>query len=447
MSRPVFPLRAVAALYLERQHLGRPRAARLTAARLRRLAEDTGGLQIDTINVVDRAHYLTVWSRFGNYDRRTLDRLIYRRRVLFEYWSHAACLVPDTHFPAWRRAMLDYRVRHTGWRDFLRRNRKIMRGVEDAIRERGPLANADFQQARPGGAGWWSWKPATHALHHLWMTGRTLVHSRVHFQKRYDLAERVMPAALAEPPLSSDAFARWHLERSLHAMGAATETDLRMYLAFPRTEAAERRARLERLLRASEAVEVGIAGDRARWYALARDLPALERAARARAPSRGTTLLSPFDSFLWHRARTQRLFGFDYTLEVYTPGHKRVHGYYALPILHDGHLIGRLDAKNHRAEQRLEVKSVHFERWFERGEAPSAAVWGSVDRDAALAGLGDALRSLAAFLGAERVSLGRVAPARLKPALARTLRAAENRAPVSRPAAPGPVPADSEPAL
>src|SRR5258706_6392006 len=113
-ARPI-PLRAVSALFLERQHLSQPRSRPLTTGRLVRFVEDAGGIQLDSINVLDRAHYLTVWARFGPYDRAWLDRLVYRRRLLFEYWAHAACLVPAGALPWWRRAMLDYRVRHTGW--------------------------------------------------------------------------------------------------------------------------------------------------------------------------------------------------------------------------------------------------------------------------------------------------------------------------------------------
>jgi uncharacterized protein YcaQ len=151
------------------------------------------------------------------------------------------------------------------------------------------------------------------------------------------------------------------------------------------------------------------------------DLPALAAASRRRGAAAGTTLLSPFDSFLWHRDRVRRLFGYDYALEVYTPGHRRVHGYYSLPILHDGQLIGRLDPKTHRAEKRLEVKAVHFEPWFAKGLPPPAASWGAVDRDRALAGVGDALRSLAAFVGADEVSVGQVTPSALAPALRRAV--------------------------
>jgi hypothetical protein len=423
MAGLVVPLRAVAGLFLRRQHLTRPRARALTPRRLAAFAEDAGGIQLDSINVLDRAHYLTLWSRFGAYDRARLDRLVYRRRLLFEYWAHAACLVPASAWPFWRRAMLDYRLRHTGWSTWLRRNRRALETVREAIRANGPLGSADFAHRRPpGGGGWWSWKPAQHALHYLWMTGALAVHSRRHFHKRFDLAERAIPALLQQDAVSSEAFRRWHVERSLHAMGAATETDLARYLTFPRFPSGVRRAALRALRDRGEVAEVAVEGTRERWLALARDLPVLERASRSRRPSRGTTLLSPFDSLLWHRERVARLFGFDYRIEVYTPGPRRAHGYYTLPILHDGHLVGRLDAKAERTARRLLVRRVHFEPWFAGGAGPPAAARAVVDRDAGLAGLAGALRSLAGFVGAERVSLGRVVPGRLRAPLARALR-------------------------
>jgi uncharacterized protein len=427
MSPPTFPLRAVAALFIERQHLDRPRGRRFTAAAVTRFAEDAGGIQLDSINVVERAHHLTLWSRFGPYERRAFERLAYRRRLLFEYWAHAACLVPIAHFPSWRRAMLDYSTRNRSWSVFLQKNRPLLRKVEDAIRENGPLGNADFEKRPTSGkrpatqAGWWNWKPAAHALDYLWMSGRTLVDSRVHFQKRFDLAERVLPSAVALEAPSREEFRRWHVRRSLHAMGAATEVDLSHYLTFPRLGPGERRRTLREMVGAGEVVEVAVAGDRGRWYALNEDLPSLARAGRRRSASRGTTLLAPFDSFLWHRERTSRLFGFDYRIEVYTPGHKRVHGYYSLPLFHDGSLIGRLDLKTHRQERRLEVRGAHFEHWFADGKRPPAAAWGDVNRDAALAGTAESLWSLASFVGADRVTLGRVAPSRLATSLRRAI--------------------------
>lgn len=429
MKPPVFPPRAVAALFIERQHLARPRAQRLSARTLERFVADTGGLQLDSINVLERAHYLTAWSRFGVYDRAALDRLAYKKRVLFEHWAHAACLVATSQFPMWRRAMLDYRGHHTGWSRWLRKHAATMQAVEDAIRERGPLANADFLHDRPRGApGWWNWKPAMHALHHLWMTGRLMIDSRVHFQKRYDLAERIVPDLEHVAPPTGAEFRRWHIRQSLHAMGAATEMDLSKYLTFPRFGPGQRRAMLRTLLASGEVSEVAVEGSAARWFALTEDLPALATASRRRNVARGTTLLAPFDSFLWHRDRTSRLFGFDYRIEVYTPGHKRTYGYYTLPIFHDGQIVGRLDAKTYREEKRLEVRSVHFERWFANSAAPPATAWHrkAAEVEPTLAGIAEAVRSLAAFVGADRVTLGRVAPARLKAPLGRALRATDS---------------------
>jgi hypothetical protein len=415
------PLRAVRALFLRRQHLARPRAAALGAARLLRFVEDVGGVQMDSINVLDRAHYLTLWSRFGPYDRGWLDRAVYERRLLFEYWAHAACLVPTSMLPFWRRAMLDYRVRHTGWSDWLRRNSRTLAQVKAAIAANGPMAGADFAgRRRPGAGGWWSWRPVQHGLHYLWMKGALAIHSRRHFHKRYDLIERALPAVAGCEPVSSEEFARWHVERSLHAMGAATERDLGGYLTFPRAMHAARRAALAAMLKRGELAELEVAGVPGRWLALARDLPALARAARQPSPASGTTFLSPFDSLLWYRERVARLFGFDYRIEVYTPGAQRVHGYYTLPILHREHLIGRVDAKAHRAEGRLEVRHVHFEPWFAAG-APAPTGEPPVDVEAALDGVAETAASLATFVGARDVALGRVTPRRLRPPLARRL--------------------------
>ena len=423
MTPPVFPVEAAAALFLERQHLRRPRARRLTAGRLVRFVEDAGGLQLDSINVLERAHYLTVWSRFGPYDRAALDRLAYRRRLLIEYWAHAACLVPASMLPWWRRAMLDYRTRHTGWSNWVRANRRVLERVTEAIRDRGPLANADFERRRSssGSSGWWDWRPVQHALHYLWMTGAIMVHSRRHFQKRFDLAERVLPPGAGDP-VSAEAFYRWHVERSLHAMGAGSETDLTRYLTYPRFAPGARRSAIASLRAEGAITEIQIAGRPGRWLALTRDLPALARAARRRTPSLGTTLLAPFDSLLWHRERVERIFGFTYRIEVYTPGPDRVHGYYTLPILHDGLLIGRVDAKTHRGDKHLEVRHVHLEPWFAAGGTPPAASWGPIDRDQALAGLAGAFQSLATFVGAERITCNRVTPRRLLTPLRHALR-------------------------
>jgi len=411
-ATPTFTRRAAAALFLQRQHLARPRARRFTAKRMLAFVEDAGGLQLDSINVIDRAHYLTTWSRFDLYNRAALDRLAYRRRELFEYWAHAACMVPTSHFPAWRRAMIE-RAHWPSWTRWVKKNRRVMEAVENAVRENGPMGTADFEHAPGTTTGWWNWKPASYALDYLWRSGRFTVHSRRHFQKRYDFTERLMPHVLDAEPLDADEFVRWHIRRSLHAMGAATENDLRLYLTFPQIPRPRRQRALRELLASGEVVEVTLARDRARWLALARDLDALAAAGRRRQGSTGVTLLAPFDSLMWHRERVARLFGFDYRIEVYVPQPKRIFGYYVLPILADGHFIGRADVKANRQTGRLEVKALHFERWFAKGDAAPAAAWGTLDRADVLRRLGEALRSLGMFTGAPNLWLGRVTPGSL----------------------------------
>ncbi len=232
-----------------------------------------------------------------------------------------------------------------------------------------------------------------------------------------------MPDVLGIETVSSEEFLRWHVERSLHAMGAATDTDVSRYLTFPKFALGARRAAVRAMVEGGEVTAVQVEGSSARWLALTRDLPLLARARRADSPSRGTTLLTPFDSLLWYRDRVARLFAFDYRIEVYTPGPQRVHGYYTLPILHHGHLIGRLDAKAHRAERRLEIRHVHFEGWFAAG-TPAPAGSAALDQDEALAGLVAALRSLTVFVSADTIVLRRVTPHRLRAPLARLMRAA-----------------------
>ena len=215
-------------------------------------------------------------------------------------------------------------------------------------------------------------------------------------------------------------------------MGAATEADLRGYLTFPRLGAAPQRARLHAALADGEVVEIAVEDDRSRWFVLADDLPALRRTAARPPRHAGTTFLAPFDSFLWHRGRTLRLFDFDYRIEVYTPAAKRRFGYYTLPILSDGRLVGRVDVKHHRAEQRLALRHVAYEATVatdarattRRDAAPRGGGTTTGERpdlDAVLAGTADAARSLATFVGAHAVTVERTTPARLRAPLRRML--------------------------
>ena len=425
MTPPKLSRRAVAAEFLRRQWLDRPRGRRLTEHTLAAFVSQVGGLQIDSVNVLDRAHHVTLWSRFGEYDRARLERLTYQKRVLFEYLTHVACFVATRDLPL-HKAIMDERPdrfasRHPAW---VRNHRAMIAAVEQAVTERGPLGNADFERPRHmgKGGGWWSWKPATHALDYLWKAGRIGVHTRVNFHKRFAAMASVLPGFADTTAMPLEQAMRERLLRSLAAMGAASIDDLARYWTWPQWKAPAQRATLKALVHEGLVQDVSVEGERNPWFARAEDVALLEGAHRKRSPSAGTTLLSPFDSFLWHRERVHRLWGYFYRIEIYVPGHKREHGYYTLPLLHDGQLIGRVDLKTHREAGVLEARHVHFEPWFAAGEPAPRVGWGVVGRDVAFAGLAGALQSLAAHVGVSRAKLGRVTPAKFKSALSRAIR-------------------------
>jgi uncharacterized protein YcaQ len=411
-AAPLVSRRAAAALYLERQWLDRPRGRRLTARTLPDFVSQACGLQIDSVNVVDRAHHLTLWSRFGPYDRRRLERLTYRDRILFEDLTHVACFVATRDLPLHKAVMLDtprrFDARHRGWR---RRNTELLERVAQAVAERGPLGNADFERPKHmgKGGGWWSWKPATHALDYLWKAGLIGVHSREHFHKRYAGMSRVLPGFTRTPAMPLEQAARERLLRSLAApeareLGRPCATDVAA------VEGAGQRAPPRSWPRGSVR---GAPGEPCTSRGCARRGPArAARAHRRRAASSGTTLLA-VRLFLWHRERAPAC-GLLHRIEIYVPGHKRQHGYYSLPLLHDGQLLGRVDLKTHREEGVLEARHVHLEPWFAAGRTPPRVNLGDVDRDEALAGLSDALRSLARHLNGD---VARPLRAKLRPAL------------------------------
>ena len=301
-----------------------------------------------------------------------------------------------------------------------------MRTVEAAIRARGPLGNADFQTARPGGAsGWWSWKPATHALDFLWMSGRTSVHSRA------PLPEALRPARAGAARrrsrtsrLDAAAFRRWHLERSLHAMGAATETDLRMYLTFPRIGAGERARRAAR----DDAARRG-GGDRGRrsggrWYALARDLDAARRRRPPpRAVARRDAALAVRFVPVAPRAR-----GAAVRLRLPHRGVRPARA--AQRRLLRPAAAGRRTARSAASTPSCTAASggsscatCASSRGSRRATGRRAASWGAVSHARGVAGLAEAAWSLAAFTGAERIDVGRVSPPRLRRAVVEAISA------------------------
>ena len=372
-------------LWFHRQGLTRARGEeKLTKKRFLAHLEGTGGLQLDSVNVVDRAHYLTLWSRFGTFDRALPDRWTYRDRIAFEHWGHEACVLPASRLPRSLRHMRRFRPQGSWWGEHLP-TPAGKRRVLKRLRQEGPLESADFEKSPEGSGPWWGWKEDKRALEVMWHGGRVAVSSRRHFRRAYDLAERVYgdvtPAPLAE-------YEDGWLFTGLSGNGIATEKHLENYLTAPRLPAADRKRVIARNLRKKRVIEVEVEGRRGTWLALPEDV---KRARELPAP-RGTTLICPFDSLLWQRRRAEELLDFRYRIEIYVPPAKRVFGYYVLPILHDGRLVGRLDPKLHRDRGELEIKAIHLEPGFRKHAEFKE-------------GLAASVRALAEFLGATSLRL------------------------------------------
>ena len=371
------------------QGFARPRTTRApTRAHLLRTVRSIGLLQIDSVNVLVRSHYLPAFSRLGAYPREALDQSAYsgRARHLFEYWGHEASLIPVELQPLFRWRMEQARRGDGMWKGvsrFGRERAQFCREVLERVRERGPLGVSDLAAGAPRKGGWWGWSEGKVALEWLFWTGQLTTHSRRQFERVYDLPERVLPAAVVEAATPAAAEAqRQLLCIAIRALGVATERDLRDYFRLP---VADARARLRELVGSGALQPVAVEG----W-----SQPAfLDPEARVPRGVDARAVLSPFDSLVWERSRTERLFGFRYRLEIYTPQHKRVHGYYVLPFLLGDQLVARVDLKADRAGAALRVLRAHCED----GTAPSQ-----------VAGpLREELRLLADWLGLERVVLSR----------------------------------------
>lgn len=334
-----------------------------TKADLLALVRRLGCVQVDTIHVVARSPYFVLWSRLEEYDPCWLDELLYPDRLVFEYWAHAASIVPIEYWPLFRSRMEKHNSAESDWwSDEQPRNGEVVQQVLGEIQARGPLGAADFAAPPDHRGGWWEWKPAKRALDGLWSAGELMIERRVNFHRRYDLRERLLPTALAERTLSEDEQRRGLATLALSAMGLATTRQLADYFRQGQTGL---KAVLESFVAEGLAMRVQVADwpvpaylHRDYWQSYAA-LPPVER----------TTLLSPFDSLIWDRERTRALWGFDYTIECYTPAPKRRYGYFTLPILRRGDLIGRLDAKAERKAGVFRVKALHLEPGVPADEA------------------------------------------------------------------------------
>jgi uncharacterized protein YcaQ len=336
---------------------GRQAPTTIKSSHVTQLIERLGVLQIDSVNALVRSHYLPLYSRLGNYPQKLLDQAAWsqgRQRKLFEYWGHEASLLPVELYPLmrWRmqRASQGEGI-YQQLAKFGREEQATIARVLQAVRDQGPLGAGSLSTRQERAGPWWDWSAEKHALEWLFAAGEVTVSGRRGFERLYDLPERVLPSSiLNHPPVSEADAQRGLLLRAITALGVGTEKDIRDYF---RQDPAPAKAGLAELLEEGTIEPVQVQG----WKQPAYMLPGLKVPRKITA----SALLSPFDSLIWERARTERLFDFHYRLEIYTPAHKRVYGYYVLPFLHHERIAARIDLRAERAAGRLAVHAVHEE--------------------------------------------------------------------------------------
>lgn len=393
MAEHHLTLRAARDLHLAAQGLlNRPRR-QPKAADILRTIQQMSLLQIDTINVVARSPYLVLFSRLGAYPSSWLDDAL-SRGELMEYWAHEACFLPRSDFPLVRHRMLA--PHNMGWKyhqSWMEEHAEEIAALKSHIAEKGPVRSADFAHPCKGGSGWWDWKPHKRHLEGLFTAGEVMVVERRNFQRVYDLTERVIPGWDDEkdalPQLQAEAVM---LANSARSLGIFRPQWLADYYRL-------RQPDLTALLRQWQEqqqvlpVEVDQLGEM--WVHTSL-LPALARATDGKLNATHSAVLSPFDPVVWDRKRAEQLFNFTYRLECYTPAPKRQYGYFVLPLLHRGEIVGRMDSKMHRSEGVLEI----FALYLEEGVRVSQHLEN---------GLIQAINDFARWQGATRVKLGHVA--------------------------------------
>ncbi len=379
---------------------------RPTPAALQKLIERMGFVQVDTINVIERAHHLTLFSRMHTYRQATLSHLIEKRRSLWEHWTHDASVIPSQWFPHWKHRFERYRNRvrrHAWWKMRLGDDpERLIAMVRERIAKDGPLLSRDFEHDRTNlpaaEKGWWGWKPQKAALEHLWRCGELAIVKRVNFQKVYDLTERALPELHAAPAPPRDEHVAWMCKSALARLGTATPGEIAAFWHAIDPPTARQWCAQE--LRSGELIEVMIESAdstpprKAVTYAAMETKlrPAARLRERGPPPADGESsrLLSPFDPILRDRNRALRLFNFDYRFEAFVPAPKRTYGYYVMPLLQGDRLVGRVNPKFHRDRGELAVTGV----WWEKGVKPTRTRQAALD---------DALQRLARFVGAESV--------------------------------------------
>lgn len=350
-----------------------PPRGRVDARLLRRAIGRMKLLQLDAVNVVVRSHYLPVFSRLGPYERALLDDLAWNRGEMFEYWAHEASLLPVGLHPLFRWRM-EANWGHWGER-MSAKSRAFVEEVYAQVQERGPLVVGDLDEPGERRGPWWGWREGKSALEFLFRTGRVTTAGRRNFERQYDLPERVLPGPVLEASTPAPAEAmRALLLHAAEALGVGTEGDIVDYF---RLHGPTCRPMVRELAATGELVPVEVEG----W----KDVGYLHPEARVPRRVDAAALLSPFDPVVWCRPRTERLFGFHYRIEIYTPAPKRRFGYYVLPFLLGDELVGRVDVKADRQAGVLRV--------------PAAYVEGGHDPAAVAGPLHEQLAELARWLG------------------------------------------------
>jgi uncharacterized protein YcaQ len=379
---------------------GRLGPASIKAAHLNRMIERLGVLQIDSINAVVRSHYLPLFSRLGHYAPLLLEQAAWsqgRRRSLFEYWGHEASLLPMALYPLMRWRMARARQGqgiYAQMARFGREQQAIIQRVLKTVEQQGAVGAGSLSTREERAGPWWDWSDEKHALEWLFAAGLVTVAGRRGFERLYDLPERVIPGGILQTSVGEAEAQRGLLLHSATALGVGTEKDLRDYF---RLDPVDSRNRLAELVEDGQLLTCRVHG----WTPTAYCLPTPKVPRKVAA----SALLSPFDSLIWERSRTERLFDFRYRLEIYTPQDKRVYGYYVLPFLHNERIAARIDLRAERANGRLAVHAVHEEQ-------------PGLDEEGMLA-LASNLRQMAEWLGLEEVQLNcqRPSAARLRAAM------------------------------
>lgn len=320
-----------------------------------------GQLQIDTISVANRSPYLVLHSRIGDFDLKWLDQLLAQGKI-FEAWSHEASFLPIEDYPYAAARFAETKPWKERNRAFLQTHRSMADELIELIRTNGPVRSADFEREQPRSEGWWaSRKYEKQVLEGLFADGTVMIVRRENFQRVYGLREHVLPEWEDHHAASLDEADDFMVSKSIEALGIATGRWIADYYRMPVARANQA---LSRLLDLGTVEATSIDG-LGKAYVHENNVGLARKAAQGKLTPKRTVLLSPFDPVVWHRLRASELFGFDYLIECYTPAEKRLYGYFTLPILHRGQLVGRLDPKAHRAAGIFEIKALHLEPGFE----------------------------------------------------------------------------------